>query len=103
MNRKRRNLILVLAATIMFGGQQVDADFTFGTPENLGPTVNTPAWERFPRISADGLCLNFLRAPEYAGNAEVWMATRATFLWERLAVPLQAFETVPRYLAGRTC
>ncbi|MHC4678827.1 MAG: hypothetical protein ACYTEK_09030, partial [Planctomycetota bacterium] len=36
------------------------ADFTFGTPTDLGPPVNSSAEECFPSISADGLSLYFV-------------------------------------------
>ncbi len=54
----------------------------WGTPENLGPTVNSSADEIFPSISADGLQLYFsewytLRPGGYGGS-DMWVTTRDT-------------------------
>jgi len=56
-----------------------EADFIFGTPINLGPTVNSTAVEGPDDISADGLSL-FLTSdrPGGYGAADIWVATRAT-------------------------
>ena len=37
----------------------VNEDGTFGTPVNLGPTINTIHREQFPEISNDGSILYF--------------------------------------------
>jgi len=47
-------LVLALIASI------ADADYTFGTPLNLGPTVNSSAHDDTPSVSADGLELYFM-------------------------------------------
>ncbi len=54
-------------------------DNEWGTPENLGPTVNSSAKEAFPSISADGLSLFFesTRSGGYSGH-DIWVTTRAT-------------------------
>ncbi|HUV66084.1 MAG TPA: ankyrin repeat domain-containing protein, partial [Sedimentisphaerales bacterium] len=51
----------------------------WGTPVNLGPTVNSPAGEHAPSISADGLSLYFSsdRSGGY-GFQDLWMTTRQT-------------------------
>jgi Tol biopolymer transport system component len=51
----------------------------WGKPVNLGPTVNSSAWDLSPRESADGLTLLFhsQRAGGYGGE-DIWMSTRAT-------------------------
>jgi Tol biopolymer transport system component len=54
-------------------------DFTFGTPTNLGVTVNSPANESSPSISADGLELYFGSDREGGfGNSDIWVSTRAS-------------------------
>jgi len=56
-------------------GQEVQTSgFQFGTPENLGPIVNTPAGEFFPHPSADDLSLFFYRP----NSQQCWWATRET-------------------------
>ncbi|MHC4528971.1 MAG: hypothetical protein ACYS29_13935, partial [Planctomycetota bacterium] len=61
----------------------VYADFTFGEPVNLGPTVNTLYGEAGQSISADGLTLYFGEYPDNVdpsgyGGGDIWVATRAT-------------------------
>jgi hypothetical protein len=51
------------------------ADF-FGTPTNLGPTVNSGATDTAPGISADGLELYFMsnrfgQEPEHLGGRPI--------------------------------
>jgi len=53
----------------------------WGTPENVGPPVNTSRSEYCPCISADGLELYFgsyNRPGGYGGRYEIWMAKRPT-------------------------
>jgi Tol biopolymer transport system component len=53
------------------------AQYSFGTPVNLGPKVNSEHSEGSPRISADGLELYFnSNRPGGSGNADIWVATR---------------------------
>ena len=49
----------------------------FETVENLGPKVNSPAWDDGPCISSDGLSLFFCsRRPGGSGDLDLWRATR---------------------------
>jgi len=54
-------------------------DDEWGTPMNLGPTVNSSSWDDGPSISADGLSL-FFRSPRSGGygSGDIWVTTRAT-------------------------
>jgi hypothetical protein len=55
------------------------ASFTFGTPVNLGPKVNTAYHEGFPCISSDGLELYIgSDRPGGYGSIDIWIAKRAT-------------------------
>jgi len=72
-------LVGVVAAVVISGGN-VRADFTFGEPVNLGPSVNTGAHECFSTVSSDGLelyffDLDFLR-PGGCGGWDIWMTRR---------------------------
>jgi len=59
--------------------QSLSADFTFGNPTNLGPTVNSSDKEWDPHISADGLSLYFLSPrPGGFGERDIWVTTRKT-------------------------
>ncbi|MHC4629281.1 MAG: hypothetical protein ACYTDV_20060, partial [Planctomycetota bacterium] len=52
----------------------------WGSPENLGPAVNSPSLDATPSISADGLLLFFQsnRPDGYGGVVDIWFTTRAT-------------------------
>jgi hypothetical protein len=59
--------------------EQAKADFTFGEPVNLGPTIKTASWEETPFISADGLLLYFDSGRLGGhGGFDLWMSTRLT-------------------------
>ena len=59
-------------------------DDPWGAPENLGPTVNSSAYELNPSISFDGLILFFTIGMTNCGsrcgygNQEIWVTRRAT-------------------------
>jgi len=63
----------------------------WGSPENLGPVVNSPYSEHWISLSPDGLLLFFCELPGHPlrpggyGNSECWMTRRAN-----LAAPWQA-------------
>ena len=77
----RMKLVLIgfVAAIVLCGGTS-KADFTFGTPTNLGPPVNTSVGEEAPTISADGLELYFASGPNRGGSGgyDLWVATRTS-------------------------
>jgi hypothetical protein len=57
--------------------EQVKADFIFGTPTNMGPTVNSHSVECMVCISADGLEMYFVSdRPGGQGNGDIWVCTR---------------------------
>jgi len=67
--------VLMVFSTIVLAGHGVaDADFIFGTPENLGPTVNSSSPDGAPSISGDGLSLYFASLRD--GQANIWVTTR---------------------------
>ncbi len=73
--------ILLLALVVSLPADVANADFTFGTPTNLGPTVNSSANEVSSSISADGLTLYFQskRSGGFGGYyGDIWVTTRAT-------------------------
>ena len=54
-------------------------DDPWGTPLNLGPTINSPHRDTDPSLSIDGLSLFFTSdRPEGFGGEDLWMTKRAT-------------------------
>ena len=54
-------------------------DSPWGKPVNLGPTVNSSAWDMGAKMSADGLSMLLpFRSPGGLGGEDIWMTTRAT-------------------------
>jgi hypothetical protein len=63
----------------MIDGDIAKADFTFGTPTKLGPSVNSSANDWDASISADRLLLFFGSTRSGGiGNIDIWASTRAT-------------------------
>ena len=60
-------------------GAQEQIPFRFGTPINLGSTVNSSSHDSSPFISADGLSLFFAsERPGGSGDFDLWVTTRIT-------------------------
>jgi Tol biopolymer transport system component len=77
--RNQRMFVTMGLAFLISTGGNARADFTFGTPTNLGPVVNSSSVDAVPNISADGLSLFFgSRRPGGLGSWGIWVATRAT-------------------------
>ena len=75
----KKTILIVIVLTLGLAMEVAKADFTFGTPVNLGPTVNSPAIDGHPSISADGLSIFFYsERPGGYGDRDIWLATRAT-------------------------
>lgn len=67
---------LVLAVLLATAGQ-LRAQFTFGTPENLGPVVNSAFGEAYATVSADGLTIFFQSdRPGGEGGGDIWTTMR---------------------------
>jgi uncharacterized protein (TIGR02246 family) len=72
-------MLLILVLALGLTAEVANADFTFGTPTNLGPTVNSSDYDVAPNISADGLELFFFSTrPGGSGQADIWVTTRDT-------------------------
>jgi len=70
--------VIVLVFLISIGGN-AKADFTFGEPTNLGPTVNNSGANSSPSISFDGLTLFYDSTRSGgSGDADVWIISRET-------------------------
>jgi len=52
-------LVVFVAAIVIGGGGSAYADFTFGEPTNLGPTINSPHSDAPGSFSSDGLEMYF--------------------------------------------
>jgi len=81
LNSYRMKLVIVgVVAAMAIGGERAMADFTFGRPFNLGPTVNSPQRDIYPCISLDGLELYFnsWRPGVNSSSWDIYVAKRAT-------------------------
>ncbi len=75
----KKKILLVLVLALGLTAEVAKADFTFGTPTNLGPTVNSSARDFNASISADGLSLFFIsNRPGGVGGLDIWVTTRET-------------------------
>jgi len=75
--KKTISIALVLVSGM--APQMTYADYVFGTPVNLGPTVNSSSTEWGVSISADGLSLFFgSRRPGSLGPEDLYVTTRAS-------------------------
>jgi len=75
-NLKVYLLTVLILLTYVAGNAK--ADYIFGTPTNLGATVNYD-FDGEPSISADGLSLYFVSIrPGGYGSGDIWVTTRAT-------------------------
>ena len=85
MNRNQKtkgNLIcgLVVASVVLGAGRGARGDFVFGTPENLGPQVNSTYSDYVGFVSQDGLELYFGsgRPPGSEYPDDMWVTKRPT-------------------------
>ena len=76
---KTTKILSILVLALGLAAESANADFTFGTPTNLGPSVNSSSLDAGASISADGLSFYFDsdRSGGY-GNNDIWVATRET-------------------------
>ncbi|MBN1972157.1 MAG: discoidin domain-containing protein [Sedimentisphaerales bacterium] len=68
--RKLMALVCIIVITGAIGSAK--ADFTLGEPVNLGPLINSAAWDNASLLSQDVLCMYF------QSGGGVYMATRDT-------------------------
>ena len=80
LNGYGMRLVLVgVVAAVFMGGGRAKADFTFGEPTNLGPTVNSSSGDGIGSLSADGLEMYIASGrPGGQGNWDIWVSRRAT-------------------------
>jgi WD40-like Beta Propeller Repeat len=92
-----RRFATILGATALIGhaaaqNLREEARFGFGPPTNLGPTVNSPAFDGGPSISSDGLSLFFTsERPGGAGGGDIWITKRV-----KMTDPLSAPQNLGR-------
>jgi hypothetical protein len=74
-----RMLTVIMVLALGVDVEVVNADFTFGTPTNLGPLINTEYDDALASLSKDGLTLYFgSDRPGGYGGYDLWVTTRAT-------------------------
>ena len=78
-NYRIGSLIVGIAGVMILTGGNVRADFTFGEPMNLGPTVNTSSDDNLDFFSADGLEMYITSSrPGGYGSWDLWVSRRST-------------------------
>jgi Tol biopolymer transport system component len=81
LDRSKMRIVLIgFIFTLLLCGENTNADFTFGTPTNLGPPFNSSRGEFVDCISADGLELygETINWPGGYGDWDLWVARRST-------------------------
>jgi hypothetical protein len=69
-------VVLLASISVMAIGTSIGrADFTFGTPTKMGPSINSSGAEYVPCVSADGLEIYFQREEP---DGEIYVARRPT-------------------------
>jgi Tol biopolymer transport system component len=87
-------ILMTVAILLVVRIGNARADFVFGEPVNLGPTVNSGATDWSPSISADGLELYFESDRSGGlGSEDLWVSTRAT-IEDDWAVPVNLGPTL---------
>ncbi|MHC4309817.1 MAG: hypothetical protein ACYSSN_07730 [Planctomycetota bacterium] len=76
----KKVILIVMILVMLLTTTVVKANFTFGTPTNLGPPINTQYSEAMPCITADGLemYLNYDSRPGGNGDYDIWVSMRET-------------------------
>jgi len=76
---KMKTVLVGCVAVVVLGGGSANADFTFGEPTNLGPTINSSSGDSIGCFSSDGLEMYLVSArPDGYGNWDIWVARRPT-------------------------
>jgi Tol biopolymer transport system component len=79
---RMRYVIVGFAVLLGLAASDVKADFVFGTPTNLGPTVNSEYYDDSVNISADGLELYFISprpdGPDAFDSYDIYVTTRSS-------------------------
>jgi Tol biopolymer transport system component len=88
--------LILLLAFIIGASKNAIADFTLGTPTNLGSTVNSLSGDYGCSITADGLSLFFSSdRPGGYGGSDLWVTTRET-IQDEWTSPINLGPTVNR-------
>ena len=73
----KKTILLLLVLALVMTTKIAKADFVFGEPNNLGPTVNSESYDDSASISTNGLELYFLTERSGGhGEADIWVTTR---------------------------
>ena len=91
---KTTRMLLTVVLALGLAGEVANADFVFGTPTNMGPTVNGSTSDTDPAFSADGLTLYFTSSrPGGSGDGDLWLTTRET-INDDWTIPVNLGSTV---------
>ncbi len=75
----KRTILLGLILALALFAAPANADYIFGTPTNLGPTINSSSFDFKPSIRADGLEMYIVSNRDGGeGTYDIWVLTRVT-------------------------
>jgi Tol biopolymer transport system component len=75
----KKTIVVAMVLGLCLSVEFANADFTYGEPTNLGPTVNSSAPQWGPSFSADYLEMFFVsNRPGGLGDWDIWVTTRET-------------------------
>ena len=75
----KKPIFIVSFFVLAMTAEVATAEFSFGTPTNLGPIVNSPSLDGAPSVTADGLSLFFnSKRSEGYGDYDIWLSIRQT-------------------------
>ena len=73
----KKAILLIMVLVLSVVTEQSNADYTFGTPTNLGAQINSPYHEEEMTMPADGLSVFFVsNRPGGCGHYDIWVAKR---------------------------
>ncbi len=74
----RKTVICSIVLLLLSYCVSANADYTFDTPINLEPAVNSSVIDTTPSISSEGLSLFFSDRSGRYGSYDLWVTTRPT-------------------------
>ena len=75
-SKMKKRIVMLMALALCTAAEIAKADFTFGEPMNLGPTINSPNSDYPGSFSSDGLEMYF--DSSRSGGSDIYVSRRTT-------------------------